>query len=67
MRKLTVKERYEIWLQQAEHLAKEMQLSIEFRTHLMGSGYMTYEVPVIELLTCDTNEYYESTGTIFIN
>ena len=60
---MTIEERYQEFLRQAGALAASLNLEVEYKTALRGSGYLTYEVPVVEVLTTDTHEYLEMDGS----
>jgi len=64
MKESTLQERYELWKQHCDFLAKEMGLEIEFVTHDLGHGYMTYEVPTVEVSSSRSPfGYYGKEGT----
>jgi hypothetical protein len=58
---LTVQERYDLWLKQAEQFAKELNISIEF-------SYDT-DYPYTSVCVCvnDTLENFYKKGSLYIN
>ena len=65
---INIEKRFNEWHRLASELARKMNLNIEFTTTLSGRGYMSYEVPLVEVSGVDPDHgYYSREGYLEFN